>query len=107
MTSYELRISDWSSDVCSSDLYLPHGALGHWNVFQLVLNVVFMLITLFFVYKDGDRMIAQLDVLGERILPMRWQRFSRVVPATVGSTVTGMSLQFGSASGRERVWQYE
>src|SRR3546814_19259579 len=84
MTSYELRISDWSSDVCSSDLYLPHGALGHWNVFQLVLNVVFMLITLFFVYKDGDRMIAQLDVLGERILPLRWQSFSRVVPANVG-----------------------
>ncbi|WP_041863184.1 AI-2E family transporter [Bordetella petrii] len=62
------------------------------NAFQLLLNVVFMLITLFFVYKDGDRMIAQLDVLGERILPTRWQRFSRVVPATVGSTVTGMSL---------------
>lgn len=62
------------------------------NAFKLVLNVVFMLITLFFVYKDGDRMIAQLDVLGERILPSRWQRFSRVVPATVGSTVTGMSL---------------
>ncbi|MBO9354952.1 AI-2E family transporter [Bordetella petrii] len=62
------------------------------NAFQLLLNVVFMLITLFFVYKDGDRMIAQLDVLGERILPTRWQRFSRVVPATVGSTVTGMGL---------------
>ena len=62
------------------------------NVFQLVLNVIFMLITLFFVYKDGDRMIEQLDILGERILPSRWLRFSRVVPATVGSTVTGMSL---------------
>src|SRR3546814_5189081 len=23
-TAYELRISDWSSDVCSSDLTLPH-----------------------------------------------------------------------------------
>lgn len=62
------------------------------NVFQLMLNVVFMLITLFFVYKDGDRMIGQLDILGERILPSRWLRFSRVVPATVSSTVTGMSL---------------
>lgn len=62
------------------------------NAFQLLLNVVFMLITLFFVYKDGDRMIGQLDILGERILPSRWLRFSRVVPATVGSTVTGMSL---------------
>src|SRR3546814_9522404 len=24
-TAYEMRISDWSSDVCSSDLQLPHG----------------------------------------------------------------------------------
>src|SRR3546814_19628625 len=24
-TAYELRISDWSSDVCSSDLPTPHG----------------------------------------------------------------------------------
>src|SRR3546814_3715287 len=24
-TAYEMRISDWSSDVCSSDLLLPHG----------------------------------------------------------------------------------
>ncbi|WP_251862758.1 AI-2E family transporter [Achromobacter sp. Marseille-Q4962] len=62
------------------------------NVFQLLLTVLFMLITLFFVYKDGDRMVAQLDVLGERILPQRWMRFSRVVPATINSTVTGMGL---------------
>ena len=90
----------------------PH-ALGHWvqvlsgqhlgniyrivlsatgNVFSLALNVLFMLLTLFFVYKDGDRILAQLDVLGERILPARWQRFSRVVPATISATVTGMGL---------------
>src|SRR3546814_16118031 len=24
-TAYEMRISDWSSDVCSSDLPVPHG----------------------------------------------------------------------------------
>src|SRR3546814_5249227 len=24
-TAYEMRISDWSSDVCSSDLYRPRG----------------------------------------------------------------------------------
>ncbi|MVW71990.1 MULTISPECIES: AI-2E family transporter [unclassified Bordetella] len=62
------------------------------NAFHLLLSVLFMLITLFFVYKDGDRMLGQLDILGERILPERWRRFSRVVPATVSSTVTGMSL---------------
>src|SRR3546814_3475572 len=28
MTAYELRISDWSSDVCSSDLLRPGGAFA-------------------------------------------------------------------------------
>ncbi|THF65456.1 AI-2E family transporter [Pseudothauera nasutitermitis] len=90
----------------------PH-ALGHWvqllsgehlgniyralltatgDLFRIALTVLFMLITLFFVYKDGARIAAQLDTVGERILPMRWQRFSRVVPATVSATVTGMGL---------------
>src|SRR3546814_1836215 len=30
-TAYEMRISDWSSDVCSSDLLDEHGkAIGEW-----------------------------------------------------------------------------
>ena len=62
------------------------------NVFQLLLTVLFMLITLFFVYKDGGRIADQLDSIGERILPLQWQRFSRVVPATVSATVTGLGL---------------
>ncbi|WP_341646949.1 AI-2E family transporter [Thauera sp. SDU_THAU2] len=62
------------------------------DLFRLALTTLFMLITLFFVYKDGRRLAAQLDVVGERILPARWQRFSRVVPATVSATVTGMGL---------------
>lgn len=62
------------------------------NVFHLILSLLFLLITLFFIYKDGDRILAQLDIVGERVLPLRWQRFSRVVPATVNSTVTGMTL---------------
>lgn len=62
------------------------------NVFHLLLTLLFLLITLFFIYKDGYRILRQIDIVGERILPMRWQRFSRVVPATVNSTVTGMGL---------------
>lgn len=62
------------------------------DVFRLFLSVVFMLITLFFIYKDGMIIVGQLDIVGERILPGRWQNFSRVVPATVNSTVTGMGL---------------
>src|SRR3546814_5823165 len=28
-TAYEMRISDWSSDVCSSDLIVPELLIGH------------------------------------------------------------------------------
>lgn len=62
------------------------------NLFSMALTLLFMLITLFFIYKDGSRMAAQLDLVGERILPLRWQRFSRVVPAMVSATVIGMGL---------------
>jgi predicted PurR-regulated permease PerM len=74
------------------------GNISRWvlatgrEVFNLLLSVLFIMITLFFVYKDGAAMVEQLDRVGERILPLRWQRFSRVVPATISSTVTGMTL---------------
>src|SRR3546814_1755620 len=32
-TAYEVRISDWSSDVCSSDLYLQNEAVNANDVF--------------------------------------------------------------------------
>ncbi|WP_353979485.1 AI-2E family transporter [Salinicola endophyticus] len=66
-------------------------ALGS-NAVHLALTLLFMLITLFFLYRDGVGMARQLDIVGERILPARWQRFSRVVPATISSTVVGMGL---------------
>ncbi len=62
------------------------------NVIHILLTLLFMLITLLFVYKDGHRIGAQLDLIGERILPAQWQRFSRVVPETISATVTGMGL---------------
>lgn len=60
--------------------------------FHLFLTLLFLLITLFVLYRDGDRIVAQLDRVGARILPERWDRLSRVVPATISSTVTGMTL---------------
>lgn len=62
------------------------------GAFHLFLTMLFMLIALFFVYRDGASFARQLDLLGERILPLRWERMSRVVPATISSTVTGMTL---------------
>ncbi|UAW96862.1 AI-2E family transporter [Halopseudomonas nanhaiensis] len=74
------------------------GSIYRWvlamssRVFHLLLIMIFMLITLFFVYKDGRLIAAQLDQVGEAALGERWARFSRMVPATVSSTVTGMGL---------------
>src|SRR3546814_6246938 len=31
-TAYEMRISDWSSDVCSSDLGASYDLGGHWRI---------------------------------------------------------------------------
>ena len=62
------------------------------GAFHLLLSLLFMLIALFFVYRDGTKFARQLDLLGERILPDRWARISRIVPATISSTVTGMTL---------------
>lgn len=59
---------------------------------HLFLALVFMLISLFIFYRDGHRIAAQFDVIGERILPDRWERLSRVIPRTISSTVTGMTL---------------
>ncbi|MDQ0318819.1 putative PurR-regulated permease PerM [Pararhizobium capsulatum DSM 1112] len=62
------------------------------SAFQSLLTLLFMLISLFFVYREGESFVAQIDKLGERILPMRWERVSRIVPLTISSTVTGMGI---------------
>ncbi|TIV28432.1 MAG: AI-2E family transporter, partial [Mesorhizobium sp.] len=62
------------------------------SAFSLLLMLLFMMIALFFAYRDGESFAAQVDRLGERILPTRWERISRVVPATISSTVTGMTI---------------
>ena len=62
------------------------------SAFQWFLTLLFILITLFFVYRDGASLVQQLDHVGERILPKRWERVSRIVPLTISSTVTGMTI---------------
>lgn len=62
------------------------------SLFDLLLAMLFMLIALFFVYKDGENFLGQVDRLGEQIFPLRWERISRVVPATISSTVMGMTI---------------
>lgn len=62
------------------------------TAFGLALSLLFMLITLFFVYRNGTDIAVQVNKVGEHVLPGRWKRFSGVVPTTISSTVTGMTL---------------
>jgi len=62
------------------------------GVFNFLLTLLFMMIVLFCVYRDGESFTLQIDKLGERVLPKRWERFSRIVPETVSATVTGMTI---------------
>ena len=59
---------------------------------NFLLNLLFAIVALLFVYRDGERLAAQLDKIGQRIFPLRWDRLSRVIPATISSTVTGMTI---------------
>src|SRR3546814_7670788 len=84
-TAYEMRISDWSSDVCSSDL-LP-------VFFGIGISVV----------------VACILVYG---ISSRGLRFGDRIPDEAGSNVPAstfadqMKREIGRASCRERVCQY-
>ncbi len=45
------------------------------GVFNFLLTLIFMMIVLFCVYRDGENFALQIDKLGERVLPRRWDGF--------------------------------
>lgn len=72
---------------------LYRGALAFGgSAFSYFLAMLFMLFTLFFLFKDGEKLRVQVNRIGDRIFPKRWDRFAGLVPATIASTVTGMTL---------------
>lgn len=60
------------------------------SLFHVVLTTLFILITLFFLYRDGPSFAKQLDSAGEYFFPERWYRYSRIIPLAIRSTVLGM-----------------
>src|SRR3546814_6475891 len=104
-TAYEMRISDWSSDVCSSDLKLiidgkrGQAILGEHDPVEAELSAN---ITLVQGIPSGDKM----DWIIEKAVELG---AVRVVPITARRSVlqlSGERLQIGRASCRERVCQY-
>src|SRR3546814_3889152 len=85
-TAYEMRIRDWSSDVCSSDLILPEHDIRPYSVPQLAER-----------WGCSDSMIRKLINEGE-LQSFRIGVLIRISAAEVE--------KIGRASCRERVCQY-
>src|SRR3546814_13964896 len=101
-----MRISDWSSDVCSSDLNLknPFAALtGSWqltsgNGWRIALFVILFMIAL---------LVITMIVGGVTGIFGPHGSFGYVIGSVINSAVSAaFGLQIGSASCRERVCQY-
>src|SRR3546814_6226619 len=87
-TAYEMRISDWSSDVCSSDL-----------LFVLVARPVAGDVDV--IVADFERQVRNggIEVEQPRHVGLGFER-------DVPEIITGHDEKIGNASGRERVFQY-
>src|SRR3546814_2472768 len=84
-TAYEMRISDWSSDVCSSDLNFPAGKLpGLAPYASLYVNAS---------QGEGDAVVPWNT--GEQ-----WERIDDI------ESRLPLDGEIGRASGRGRVCQY-
>src|SRR3546814_11413451 len=94
-----MRISDWSSDVCSSDLRLAIGAGQVWRDcladcrYPAAARSVHTAV-------EGARRSRSRD---RRNPPLSWGSLERI-GCLIDRTV--QSLKIGIASCRERVWQY-
>src|SRR3546814_5791852 len=61
-TAYEMRISDWSSDVCSSDLLDPRTVVGELDVGEHEARLMLLRLVdrLAVRRRDGDDVVAQV-----------------------------------------------
>src|SRR3546814_4349219 len=94
-TAYEVRSSDWSSDVCSSDLVV------------VLADLVALGVELGRQHGDVTGLLVELDarvLLGSRRLVVRRQE--RLLDGLDEDLELDLLLQIGRASCRERVCQY-
>src|SRR3546814_10055937 len=89
-TAYEMRISDWSSDVCSSDLLTDQSRRAHSLADSKDHKGV----------DDLDRRIAQAQEKHNREASRAQGR------AETQGWAVGIEFEIGRASCRERVCQY-
>src|SRR3546814_3125720 len=93
-TAYEMRISDWSSDVCSSDLLVNRRFTAAAPRRLWVCDVTYVATWSGFAY-----VAFVTDVYSRRIVG--WN-----VASTLRAEILPMQAQIGRAACRERVCQY-
>lgn len=59
------------------------------NVVHRSVQLGFTLLSLFFFYRDGDKLLAQVHHIGEYCLGDRWFRYADRLPKTLRATVNG------------------
>src|SRR3546814_19966488 len=101
-TAYEMRISDWSSDVCSSDLFMAAFCLVSVRL------LAFALFDTSAGHRSGATAFvpARADIVDRNGVPLARtiDGYSiRVVPSKLRND---RQYQIGRASCRERVWQF-
>src|SRR3546814_1325087 len=97
-TAYEMRISDWSSDVCSSDIMkLDEKTYIYMDYFdnKTMVGTKFTLDNF-----KGDELTKKL-VADE----IKWDSLKRTWKIT-NYSIRYVNGQIGRASCRDRVWQY-
>lgn len=78
-----------------SNLHLNITPTSHYikligfNLAHRSVQVGFTLLTLFFFYRDGDKLLPQVHRIGELCLEERWFRFSDRLPRALRATVNG------------------
>ena len=56
------------------------------------IHIGFTFLTLFFVYRDGDKLFKQIHVVGENCLGERWSKYADRLPSALRATVNGTIL---------------
>src|SRR3546814_1776300 len=104
-TAYEMRISDWSSDVCSSDLLHPVIEFGVAHLTQQLLRVSGANEPLVD-QRDAVGMECDASDRGDRPVKMGLDPPEQGTFPDIGLVTPARDRQIGRASCRERVCQY-
>jgi predicted PurR-regulated permease PerM len=60
-----------------------------YNLLQRGVQLGFTLLTLFFFYRDGQKLAAQIQIVGEKYLGARWRHYASKFPGALRAAVNG------------------